>query len=146
MGWERAGKAWLGSGPAAEQGWRSEKAPGCAGGGTSVMLAWQSCTNSHEAGCEAGDGARVQGWLGPPETEPGNHSEQGAPDQGQDNQPGISLSLSSPDPPCRPEQLRKACSDLSVRLCAARLCAPLPQPGHSLRWKALMPASFPGFP
>lgn len=91
------------------------------------MLAWQSCTNSHEAGCEAGDGARVQGWLGPPETEPGNHSEQGAPDQGQDNQPGISLSLSSPDPPCRPEQLRKACSDLSVRLCAARLCVP-----HSL--------------
>lgn len=91
------------------------------------MLAWQSCTNSHEAGCEAGDGARVQGWLGPPETEPGNHSEQGAPDQGQDNQPGISLSLSSPDPPCRPEQLRERPAVTSQSGSVLPVCVP-----HSL--------------
>lgn len=84
-----------------------------------MMLACQSCTNSHEAGCEAGGGARGQGWLGHPETEPGNHSGQGAPAQEQDNRPGVSLLLSTPDPHCRPGQLRKACGDLLVRLCAA---------------------------
>lgn len=56
-----------------------------------MMPACQSCTNSHEAGCKAGGGAGIQGWLGHPESEPGNHSGQGAPAQGQETQSGISL-------------------------------------------------------
>lgn len=56
-----------------------------------MMPACQSCTNSHEAGCKAGGGAGIQGRLGHPESEPGNHSGQGASAQGQDTQSGISL-------------------------------------------------------
>lgn len=55
------------------------------------MPACQSCTNSHEAGCKAGGGAGIQGWLGHPESKPGNHSGQGAPAWGQDTQSGISF-------------------------------------------------------
>lgn len=78
-----------------------------------MMLACQSCTNSHEASRHAGGGARVQGHR---ETEPGNHSGQGAPAQEPDNQPGISLHLSTPDPYCKAGQLRPACGPFQVRL------------------------------
>lgn len=91
-----------------------------------MTLACQSCTNSHEAGCKAGGGARVQGQLGHPETKPGNHSGRGAPAQKQDAQAGISLPLPAPAPHSRPGHSRKASSDLSVWLCAAQspLCVP----------------------
>lgn len=90
------------------------------------MLACQSCTNSHEAGCRAGGEARVQERPGHPETEPGNHSRQGAPAQEQDTQPGISLHLPTPAPHSRPGRLGKAQNDLPVWFCAAPrlLCAP----------------------
>lgn len=66
-----------------------------------MMLACQSCTNSHEAGFEAGGGVGIQGWLGHPEMEPGNHFGQGAPAHEQDTQPGISLHLPSRALPSR---------------------------------------------
>lgn len=141
-----AGKAWLRSCPAAGQGWRSEEAPICAGGGTSVMLAGQSCTNSHEAGCGAGGEARVQGWPGHPETKPGNHSGQGAPAQERDTRAGISPHLPTPAPHSGPGLLGKACSELSVWLHAALRLPCVSPPGHSLQWTASTPGSFPGSP
>lgn len=83
-----------------------------------MMLACQSCTNSHEAGCRAGGEARVQAWLGHPETEPGNHSGQGALVREQDTQAGISLHLPTAASHSGPGCLGKACGELSVWLCA----------------------------
>lgn len=89
-----------------------------------MVLACQSCTNRHEVGCTAGGGARVQGWLGHSETEPGNPSGQGAPAQEQDTQPGVSLHVPTPAPHSRPGQERKARADLPISgaRCPASVC------------------------
>lgn len=91
-----------------------------------MMPACQSCTNSHEAGCKAGGGAGIQGWLGHPEPEPRNHSGQGAPAQGQDTQSGISLH-SFPFLP-GPRQL---CRDLPGSMLPTTFSLPLSPTSHS---------------
>lgn len=89
-----------------------------------MMPACQSCTNSHEAGCKAGGGAGIQGWLGHPEPEPGNHSGQGAPAQGQDTQSGISLHGF-------PFLPRPLCGYLLVSMLSTAFFLPLSPTSHS---------------
>lgn len=128
-GMGEAGQAWLCSGPAAEQGWRSEAAPICAGGGTSMMHACQSCTNSHEVGCKTGGGASVQGWLRHPETQPGNHSSR-------EPLPGAGHPARDPPTPAHPSPTlqawaaEEACSVLPAWLCAAQSPAYPSPPGQ----------------
>lgn len=94
-----------------------------------MMLACQSCTNSHEAGCKTGGGARVQGWLRHPETEPGNHSSR-EPLPGAGHPARDLPTPAHPSPTLQAWAVEEARSDLPSWLCAARSPAYPSPPGR----------------